>query len=701
MNAVDRRARARFTGPTRCRGEPDKGAAAAAQAGWLAPRPAWVDDARVTLARVRALRAAAALSVAAAALACSSARDGIASPDPARRAAAVASLAGSRDEADVPVLLVAQDDPSALVRKAAAGTFAARGGASSIEALGKLVRDPDPEVAAAAARGLSALPSERRARELLVEAFPGGGPAARAEIAAALQALGGSLREAVELEARLTWERNVVALGRGTPAERAGAAEELGRSGRAEAVRLLAPLLELERAEDPRVVAAAARALGAAGDRAARPVLEGLLEESPDAALAEEAAEALGALGDPAAADALARAGAGGAGRLGAAATDALAALPQAPEVAVALCQLALRSMDPAVARRAAAQARARESECPERPLLARLSRRGGDAIAALAALGELRLLPPALDAATARIQPLLASPDAALRAAAAGALGRMGAAKTAPALARRAADSAERLAKARAAPAAPGSAAAARAAGEELAAVIVALARLRGEGASALAAGRLADPDEGLRIAAVEALGEVARGDVGRIAPAVADASHRVRLAAVATLGRAGPQGVPALARAAAEAPVDDPGLCTALARALGETGSPEAVPALTALARGPAAATAAAALGRIGTKDATASLLDLLARPGLAGRAEALEALGALGTSEAGPAVAGELTSDRPELRAAAARAAGRLRHDPAAARLEALSSDYDGQVRRAAVEALAKLPTARAAR
>jgi HEAT repeat protein len=55
----------------------------------------------------------------------------------------------------------------------------------------------------------------------------------------------------------------------------------------------------------------------------------------------------------------------------------------------------------------------------------------------------------------------------------------------------------------------------------------------------------------------------------------------------------------------------------------------------------------------------------------------------------------VARELTSDRAEVRAAAARAVGKLRYAPASERLSALRSDYDGQVRRAAVEALAKLP------
>jgi len=628
----------------------------------------------------------------AAAIACRPGTSPVSSPDPERRAAAVARLASSRGEADLPALLVAHDDASALVRKAAAGAFAARGGPEAVEALGKLVADPDPEVAGAAARALAALPSERRARDLLVMAYPGAAPAARLEIAVALKAVGGSLREAVELEARLTWDRNVRALQSGTPAERAGAAEDLGRSGRADAVRLLAPLLESERGEDPRVVAAAARGLGTAGDRAARPALETLLEEAPTATLAEAAAEALGALGDPAAAAPLAIAGASG--RLGTSALEALAALPQAPEVATALCHLALRSQDPRLAARAAAQARSREGECAEGPLLSRLSRRGGDAVAALAALGELRLTPELEKAA--RLEQLLASPDASIRAAAAGALGRLGAAKAAPALSRRAVDASQRLSRARAADADE----AEREASGELAEILVALARLHAEGAGALATARFGDPSAALRAAAVVALGTLGREEVSRIGPALSDPSERVWTVAAEALGRIGPPAVPALARAAAEARADDPDRSAALARALGETGSPEAVEALAALARGPAAASAASALGRIGTRDAKSALAALLAGPGVAGRAEAIEAMGTLGVAEAAPEIARELTSDRPGVRAAAARALGRLRLDATGGWLEALRSDYDGEVRRAAMEALAKLPSARAA-
>jgi HEAT repeat protein len=70
-------------------------------------------------------------------------------------------------------------------------------------------------------------------------------------------------------------------------------------------------------------------------------------------------------------------------------------------------------------------------------------------------------------------------------------------------------------------------------------------------------------------------------------------------------------------------------------------------------------------------------------------------VEALSALGSTEAGEALSAELLSDRPTVRAAAARALGRLRYEPASGRLEALRSDYDADVRRASREALARLP------
>jgi HEAT repeat protein len=599
-----------------------------------------------------------------------------------------------------------------------------------VDALGALLFDPDPEVLTAAARGLGAMPHaggpagarqaadpQKRARQHLVNAYWRVGPQGRAEIAAALQALGTSLREAVEAEARQLWDRNARALAAGSLSEREGAAEELGRSGRAEAVRRLLPLVDMESRPDPGLAAAAARGLGSAGDRSARPALEDLLLEG-DARLGEAAAEALGALGDPAAAEALAEAGADGPTRLAAAAVDALAVLPQAPEVAVALCEIAVRALDPAVAARAARQARTREAACPERPLVNRITRRGPDAGAALAALGALglrgqRLAPPA-----ERALAILAAGggDATLRAQAARALGEAGWTAAGAALLRRGQSLVQKLAESRqkwvpaaAPPTAdgrplppewvedldPGDV-------EELAAVALGLAQLRTDGAAAFLEPLAADPEDGVRAAAVQGLGLLG-GETGprRLAQALADPSLRVRVAASAVLPRFGAAAVPSLAGALERAAPAETEWRDALVRSLGETGSPDAVRPLAPLLGGREAPAAAAALGRIGAMEAAGPLRALLERTGSLGRLEATEALGQLGAAESGPTLAAEITSDRPEVRAAAVRALGKLRHEPSSPGLEALRSDYYGEVRRAAVEALARLPARAGAR
>jgi len=689
-------------------------------------------------------------TLAAAALAAcggSGARKDLESPWPERRAAAVSRLASGRSDQDLAVLLVAQQDASPLVRKAAAGAFTARGGERAVDGLSQLLLDPDPEVVAVAARGLGAISSaspgtdaraalalQRQAAQALAAAFGRADSSGRAEIALALASLGASLREAVETEARQLWDRHSRSLAGSSAKERAGAAEEIGRSGRSEAVKRLLPLLA-RRGRDPRLAAAAARGLGWAGERSTREALEEALLEG-DLELAQAAAAALAALSDPASAEALAEAGATGPARLAAACVEALLALPRAPEVGVALCEIAIRTLDPGVAERAGRGARAVEADCPERALAARIGRRGDGTAAALAALGALSPPQDRLSApAEAALSLLQASPDPVLRSAAARALGQVGYARAVPALEKRASAVRERIAEARqpwlaealSRAAAPGFERGLPAAeaialrpppaveagrdgagpprwvepvdpndAAELGAVGVALARLKASSAPALAQEFARDPDPRLRAAAVAALAALGTDEGrSRAGALVSDPDPGVRRAALRALAGQGALAIPALGKALATSDPNPGDWRDEVARALGDTGAPEAVAPLATLLEGEAAKSAAQALGRLGTRAAAPPLLALLERRQALGRVEAIEALALCASTEAGPALASELTSDRPFVRAAAARALGRLRYEPASTSLEALRGDYYADVRRAAVEALARLP------
>jgi HEAT repeat protein len=614
----------------------------------------------------------------------SGSRSDLDSPDPARRAGAVRRLADSSDPADLAPLLVAQQDPDPRVRRAAAAAFGGRGGGASLDGLVPMLADPDPEVVAEASRALAAIrpggakADARAAAELqqraglaLAAAYGRADAKGRAEIAAALQAIGGSLRDAVEAEARWLWDRNARALAaRATAAP--GAAEELGRSGRAEAVRLLLPIVE-EAGSDPVLLAATARGLGWSGDGAVVEPLEGLLR-SRWADVAEAAAWGIGSVGDVRGAESLAEVGSTAPGRVALVAVSALDAMPPAPEVGVALCEVAVRSIDPTVAEHAAAGSRSREADCPERPLTQRIARGGPEAAAALAAFGALGLRGDRLKGPGDKAVSLLqSSSDARLRTVAAHALGRAPYPPAVPALQRRAT----------------------MAAGDELAEIAVALARLAPDPSNPLVARLVGDPDPRLRAAAARALARAAspeaRETLGRLS---SDPDPGVRIASYGALGTLGSAGLPALEAVVTSLPTGDEGV--ALAGALAATGDPGAIPPLARLLDGPEPGATAAALGRLGKVEAVAPLLAVLASGRTVGRLEVVEALGLLGAPEARDPLSVELTSDRPAVRAAAARALGRIRHEGAAVRLEALRADYYVDVRRAAVEALARLPT-----
>lgn len=611
----------------------------------------------------------------------------LASPDPARRAAAVARLTDPRDDAQQAPLLAAQLDPDPRVRAAAAQALGARGGTRSIDAISPMLADPDPEVVSAAARALATLrPSggstdartmaegNERAGRALAEAYGRVDSQGRREIAAALDVLGASLRDAVEAEARLLWARTSRELRSGSAAGRAGAAEELGRSGRVEAVRQLVGLLEMDGA-DPALATAAARGLGASGDRSAVAPLQAALR-SRWATVAEAAAWALGNIGDPAAAESLGALGVSAPLRLGRAAVDALSAFPPAPGVDVSLCEAALRARDPEVTEAAALAARDRSADCPERPLTQRIARGGQEAGPALAALGALGL-PAARRRAPAEqaLSLLSTSGDPHVRAQAARALGLVEFPAAIPVLQRRSTTTDV----------------------EELAEVAVALSRLAPDQSGPLVARMRSAADPRLRIAAARALSAARQPGAAReLARLTTDPDGAVRRAAILGLGTLGGSALTPLGAALSARPGDQAEAGIVI-QALGATGDPSALSILSPLLPGALAPAAAAAIGRIGDPAGTAVLVAALRTPGPNGRLEIVEALGALGSPEAGEALSAELLDERAPIREAAARALGRIRYEPASRRLDALRADYDAGVRRASRDALARLPVA----
>lgn len=657
------------------------------------------------------------------------------SDSPARRAAAVRALATSRGDAPVPALLVAQRDPSPLVRRAAAEVLAERKGPHAAEALGSMLADPDPGVSAAAAMGLARLGDLDAARSALIEGYALASPAGRGAIAAALDQIGVSLRDAVEAESRHLWTRNLAVLAGGSPEARAGAIEELGASGRTEAVARIRALLDAP-GTDRLIATAALRALGEAGDETVRPLLERELAKA-DPELSTAAAQALGRLGDPAATVVLARLAAAGSTGLHRAALEALASLPSTPEVSQALCGVAVRTQSPSIAARAARAAWGRNADCPAAALATRAAR--GDATAQ-EAIAELHPEPTVVGPLATRLAAVVADARASSerRTGAATLLGELGWSVSAPVVEARARalrerltaartgwiqggfaeepslpeDPAQRLAFLRDRPATlPKRVADARQAipewidltspddREELGALLVALGKLQGTGAGPFLTECARDPSAQVRAGAIEGLGHLPGSEPpAELVAALEDPADAVRYAALRVLPRYGPKAVPALVAAVGRSSERTAHWRDTLAHALGQTGAPEALTPLATLLNGTAAASAATAIAAIGIADGAKPLLDHLATKDAPGRVEVLEALSQLATRRAGPAIEEELLSDRADVRAAAARAIGRLRYDAGSGRLEALRVDYDGRVRRAAMEALARLPSGR---
>lgn len=337
--------------------------------------------------------------------ACSGGRDKwlaqLQSPRPDERAIAVKKLAEKFDADDLPLFTQAVRDPVGMVRAEAMGALGKSADPRVVDLLGEALGDPDEDVQAAAARALAVIRNDK-ARGYLTLQYSRRGRSTRLVIVEGLKSANvpGAMASCVAAEANSIWEQNLKALQDGALPERVGAAEELGRSGRPEAVNRLVPLLK-----DKQVVlaAAAARGLGSARDVRAVPALTALLDENfPE--LREAACEALLRLKDPSALPKLTAVALEGSPS-SPLATRAIIALPAGPETNKALCDVVASGGGPEVD--AAGKELRLRGGCPAEPFLEKL--KGGTpnpALRAFIALG------PAFKDHAAKVAPLLTSND-------------------------------------------------------------------------------------------------------------------------------------------------------------------------------------------------------------------------------------------------------------------------------------------------
>lgn len=679
--------------------------------------------------------------------ACDSGRDtllaNLQSTRPEERALAVKKLAEKAKPEDLVLFTSAAKDPAAIVRGEAALALGKSQDERVVDLLGELLGDDSEEVQANAAMALAEIKTEK-AKAYLTSQYARRARSTRQAIVQALQSANvpGAMASVVSSEAKTIWDRSLNALTNGTLPEQVAAAEELGKSGRAEAVTRLTGLLK-----DKQVMlaAAAARGLGNAGDRrAVAPISELLKENFPE--LRQATCGALARLQDSSALPKLQEV-ALEKSTASTAATNAILALPPTPESDKALCAIVLDgSASDALS---AGRALRTRTGCPAQMLTERWPKQGGQAAVLQAAVS----LGPTTKDWLPKLQPLTQNADQAVKLQAIAALGAIGDAAAAPALMKiyeaetktidalrakwissampaqfapgfdgndaptdpnepsqakfkdlfrridelnkkRAKDPNKRSAEQK-----PPSEIVDDASDEQLAvfaATLQALGDVRAPGAQELLKARLADPSRRVRQAAY--LGLVGLGPEGAelARPALFDADRDVQTSVARALARSGAAGQKALAMSLAEIAGDKMFVLEALddTTVSADIGS---APLLQILKEGgPEAAVAARLLGKIDAKDAAEPLVRYLQDSSSIGRREALVALGRVGDTKAAEVIARDLYHDSPDVRAAAAEALGSVGTTAQGEALDALKGDYYRRVRELAEAAIPKLQT-----
>jgi HEAT repeat protein len=689
----------------------------------------------------RALSALAAILL----VGCSGGRDktlaDLQSARPEVRALAVKRLSEKFETEDVSLFSQAARDPVSIVRAEAMTALGKTQDSRIVDLLGEGLTDPDEQVQQAAAAALASFKTDK-ARSYLTLQYSRRGRTTRMAIVQALKNthIPGAMASVVVAEAKAIWDRNMKVLSDGTLPERIGAAEELGRSGRPEAVNRLVPLLKDKHVG---LAAAAARGLGLARDPRAAPAVTALLDENyPE--LREAACEALGRIGEPSALPKL-LAVAQEKSPTSAFAARAILALPRSPEVDKALCTLVTTANDVEV-QNVGRELRKRGG-CPLEPIvdqlksssttnaallaIAALSPKGGElvtkvgvlttssddttrrlAIDALAELGdpagaafvqkawdaELKALEPKRsDWIPAELpttygagfdpskEPPANDPWAQTRARTAELFNRVQALD-----AQRARQAGKTLLE----PRVPREVIDDAAEDEVrvLASLLRALGKLRVDGAKVHAQTFSRETSPSLRGAAYAALaflGEDAR-------PGLFDTERSVQGATAQALAESGPEGQLVVVQALSELAGDRTRLVDPLK---GLVLPPEASEKLQGLLRegGSEAGTAASLLGEMGAKAAVPALLTVLDDQEAVGRREVLLALGKLGDPRAAEPIARDLYSDNALVRSAAARALAQLKVPAQVEAIDALQGDYDLQVRTSATAALEVLAPA----